>query len=185
MVGGGGERSQASLGLRPRVWSQPSLSVDQHLWLCAGFWNRPYVVNKASAPNSHRQAYVPFFSFSFFIFHKLRKTFFFISLGVKKGKIFVNCPVVAPAFCFLYFCCLARHRGGDTVTCSLSFSLSVSLLSTSFVFRRVSSRHGLGDMLVHRPAPPICYPRRSLGAVIYAARRPHRTDPSSAWQSCR
>lgn len=120
-----------------------------------------------------------------FCFSQTEKNFFFYFPGCEKRKIFVNCPVVAPAFCFLYFCCLAQHRGGDTVTCSLSFSLSVSLLSTSFVFRRVSSRHGLGDMLVHRPAPPICYPRRSLGAVIYAARRPHRTDPSSAWQSCR
>lgn len=122
-----------------------------------------------------------FIVFFFLIFHKHGTTWVWRAHNI--------CDLSSSCFwAAFFFLSSVSPAWLDTkeVTPSHVLSLSPSLfISTSFVFSRVSSWHGLGDMLVHRPAPPICYLLRSLGAGIYAARRPHRTDPSSAWQSCR
>lgn len=146
-----------SLGLRLQVWSQPSKLVNQHLWH-ALVLKRTICYQQSFGSRLPRTSICPFC--------KLRTNVRFLFFGGEEGETFANCSELPPMLFF--FSPFPQLGGDDTVTCSPSACERGSLVFFSFSFFKqlciqtpfLSTQ--VGDMLVERLAPPICYLRPSL-----------------------
>lgn len=145
-----------SLGLRLQVWSQPSKLVNQHLWH-ALVLKRTICYQQSFGSRLARTSICPFC--------KLRTNARFLFFGGrgKHSRIVQNFL----QFFFFFFSSFPQLRGDDTVTCSPSACEHSSLLFCLFFFKQLCIQTPflstqVGDMLVQRLAPPICYLRLSL-----------------------
>lgn len=145
-----------SLGLRLQVWSQPSKLVNQHLWH-ALVLKRTICYQQSFGSRLAPTSICPFLQTE-------NGCALFIFSGAE-GETFANCSELPPIF--IFFFSFPQLRGDDAVTCSPSACEHSSLLFFFSFFKQLCIQTPflstqVGDMLVQRLAPPICYLRLSL-----------------------